>query len=71
MAWKKLTKKSSKWKYYRCGHNIVRARSKAEAKKTWEKWNKSKKKSSEASWHEWKYYGGETRGEPEPSNKYY
>ena len=23
------------------------------------------------SWHEWKYYGGEVRGEPEPENKFY
>jgi hypothetical protein len=27
-------------------------------------------KGSEPSWHEWKYYGGEIRGEPEPENKY-
>jgi hypothetical protein len=32
---------------------------------------KGLKKDAEPSWHEWKYYGGEARGEPEPKDKYY
>ena len=50
----------------------VRAKSKAEAKKIYKKWLElQKKKEQSSSWHGWKYYGGEARGEPEPKNKYY